>query len=439
MPQKTSDDSASTAAPAGRARFSGLWWLVSVFWLFIAAASVLEAWLFRSVDLVDAVRFASMQWLPWMLLSPVILWLGSAFTIERSSWFWNLCVHLGACVLLMGGLGALAYYEGPHPGGPPFHGGQPQPGDPSHDPHMHMDDGGGDHGPFGPDGGHHPPQDMGGNQHSPDGQGGPGHFGPPHHQPPSELWMIMERSTFQLPTFWAMVGVAHALVFYQRAKDRERRGLELRSQLTQARLQALRMQLNPHFLFNTLNSIASLVYDQPRVADEMIGSLSDLLRLTLTTPERQEVSLREELDFLDQYLFIEQTRFGERLKVEKEIEPAALEAMAPILILQPLAENAIKHGIEAQLAPGVVRIAVRRTGDFLRLEVTDNGRGLASAPGGVLKEGVGLSNTRARLQELYAGKASFEFGPRPEGGFSVAIQIPWRTATTTSAKPEAAS
>ena len=171
--------------------------------------------------------------------------------------------------------------------------------------------------------------------------------------------MILELSSFQLPTYLAVLGAAHALIFSRRAKDRERRETELVSRLTQARLQALRMQLNPHFLFNTLNSIASLVYDQPRAADEMIGSLSELLRLTLSASDRQEITLREELRFLDQYLFIEQTRFGERLRIEKNIEPAALDTMVPILLLQPIVENAVKHGIESQLAPGVIGIEAR--------------------------------------------------------------------------------
>jgi two-component sensor histidine kinase len=429
MPDKSPKEISVNVPPSTRGGMvAQWWWMVSAFWLLIAVASALESWLLRSVDLRYAVRFAAWQWLPWMVLSPAILWLGSAFTIERPAWFRNFLIHLAACAVLVCGLGTLDLYEGPGPGGPPqFHHGEP-PHDQGHDQQpsdwsgqTNFNDGG--HG-FPSDGGDHHPHPGMDHGHP---QGGPGGFGP-HGHPPSLAMMILGRAGFQLPTFWAMVGVAHALVFYRRSKDRERRGLELRSQLTQARLQALRMQLNPHFLFNTLNSIASLVYDQPRIADEMIGSLSDLLRLTLTAPDRQEVTLREELNFLDQYLFIEQTRFGEKLRVEKDIEPAALEAMAPILILQPLVENAVKHGVEAQLAPGVVRIAARRAGDFLRLEVTDNGRGLAGAKDGKVVEGVGLSNTRARLRELYAERGSLGFGARPEGGFSVSIQIPWRTA-----------
>jgi sensor histidine kinase YesM len=160
----------------------------------------------------------------------------------------------------------------------------------------------------------------------------------------------------------------------------------------------------------------------------MIQALSDLLRLTLSASERQEVTLREELHFLDRYLLIEQTRFGERLRVEKQIEPADLDAVVPILILQPLVENAVKHGIEAQIAPGRIRIAVEHVGDTLRLTVSDNGPGLATTAEGKLKEGVGLSNTRLRLKELYDGRASLELRPAKTGGLSAQIQIPWRTA-----------
>ena len=188
------------------------------------------------------------------------------------------------------------------------------------------------------------------------------------------------------------------------------------------------MQLNPHFLFNTLNSIASLVHEQPQ-AEEMIEALSDLLRLTLNASDRQEVTLREELHFLERYLLIEQIRFGERLRVEKQIDVAALDALVPILILQPLAENAIKHGIESQIAPGVIRVAAEHAGKTLLLRVKDNGRGLATPPKGLPKEGVGLSNTRSRLKELYGGRASLELTPGKAGGFSAEIQLPWRTAS----------
>ena len=243
----------------------------------------------------------------------------------------------------------------------------------------------------------------------------------------------MRLGAFQLPTFWAVLGAAHALVFYKRAQDRGRRETELQSHLTQARLEALRMQLNPHFLFNTLNSIASLVHEDPNAADRMIGYLSDLLRLSLKSSGQQEVSLREELYCLDLYLSIEQVRFGERLRVEKNIEPAALDAIAPMLILQPLVENAIKHGLEAQLAQGVIAIAASRVGDSLHLQVADNGRGFPAS--GVVKEGVGLSNTRSRLRELYGPRGILSVQRREGGGFQAEVSLPWRSFKTVETVP----
>ncbi len=224
-----------------------------------------------------------------------------------------------------------------------------------------------------------------------------------------------------------MVLALHGLHFYQQAKERERHAAELESSLVNARLQALRMQLNPHFLFNTLNSIASLVYENPKGADDMIGSLSELLRLTLNTTDRQEASLREELHLLDLYMRIEQTRFGERLKLDKSIEPAALDAVVPIFILQPLTENAVKHGLESQLGPCLISVVAKRSGDSLLLQVADNGRGPVATIPGEIKEGVGLGNTRERLLALYSGKASMDIRRPENGGCLVEITLPWRT------------
>jgi LytS/YehU family sensor histidine kinase len=246
-------------------------------------------------------------------------------------------------------------------------------------------------------------------------------------EPRTAAYLVLRRITLQFPTFWGLVGVAHALRFYERSKIREVREAELESRLAQARLEALRMQLNPHFLFNTLNSIASLIQEEPAAAEEMIEALSELLRLTLNSTDRQEITVREELQFLDRFLHIEQTRFGNRLRVEKVVDAGALDALVPILILQPLVENAVRHGIENQIAPGTVRISVERCGKTLRLGVVDDGRGLKAQHDG-LKEGVGLNNTRARLKELYGGKGVLEVCPGKERGFAVELQIPWHTA-----------
>jgi sensor histidine kinase YesM len=246
--------------------------------------------------------------------------------------------------------------------------------------------------------------------------------------PRAAAYAALRRVTLQLPTFWGLVGVAHAIRFYERAQARERREAELEARLAQARLEALRMQLNPHFLFNTLNSIASLVHEDPRTAEEMIEALSELLRLALHTSGNQESTLRDELHFLDHYLLIERARFGERLRLEKHIDSSALNASVPTLILQPLVENAVKHGIESQLAPGIVHITAERSNDRLRLVVKDNGRGLLSEK---LNEGVGLRNTRLRLHELYGTDGMLQIRSAPGQGFSAEILIPWRTSQET--------
>ena len=165
------------------------------------------------------------------------------------------------------------------------------------------------------------------------------------------------------------------------------------------------------------------MHKDPNAADEMIANLSELLRATLDTTE-QEISLRQELAFLDRYLEIQQVRFGERLRIEKEVDAAALEAHVPVLILQPLAENAIRHGIDPDPAPGVVSIRAHRNGDRLLLAVANNGAvaKMPSKPEG----GIGLANTQARLQQLYGTNAKLTFNSGSEGGFRVEIEIPFR-------------
>jgi LytS/YehU family sensor histidine kinase len=217
--------------------------------------------------------------------------------------------------------------------------------------------------------------------------------------------------------------MVQALTFYRRSEERERQALGLEARLADAKLEALRMQLHPHFLFNTLNAISTLVHKDPNAADEMIGNLSELLRATLDTAE-QEIALRQELAFLDRYLEIQQVRFGERLRIEREVDAAALDAHVPTLILQPLAENAIRHGIEPDPAPGVVSIRARRNGDRLILTVANNGA--AAKMPAKSESGIGLTNTQARLQQLYGANCRLTFNSGAEGGFRVEIEIPFR-------------
>ena len=234
--------------------------------------------------------------------------------------------------------------------------------------------------------------------------------------------------------YWEILFAIHAYDYYRKYTERERRTSELEKLLTQAQLRALQMQLNPHFLFNTLHSISSLMHTDVEAADRMITRFSDLLRHALDTTDAQEVPLRQELDFLQQYLEIEQTRFGERLKVEFDIAPDTLEAGVPNLILQPLVENAIRHGIEPHARVGVLELCARRRDEFLELEVRDNGGGVS--PEAIDRERVGLSNTRNRLGQLFGENYQFALNGSPGGGTRARLSIPF---TACNRKPAAQS
>jgi two-component system, LytTR family, sensor kinase len=228
---------------------------------------------------------------------------------------------------------------------------------------------------------------------------------------------------FNLLIYWVIVSVGHAFAYYRQYQERALRATELEKRLAQARLQALQMQLNPHFLFNTLNAIASLMHKDVNGADRMITRLAELLRYALESTEAQEVPLRQELAFLERYLEIEKTRFGPRLTVRMDIGPDTLDALVPNLILQPLVENAIRHGIERRARPGVVELRSRQENGALRLELRDNGPGLP--PDQPRREGIGLSNTRARLLHLYGAGQQLALRNAPEGGLLVEVSLPF--------------
>jgi LytS/YehU family sensor histidine kinase len=234
------------------------------------------------------------------------------------------------------------------------------------------------------------------------------------HVPPDILMYLLTMS--------ACVALAH----FHKAQARERHAIALEASLAQAKLQALRMQINPHFLFNTLNAIATLVHTSPHTADEMISDLSELFRASLESSDDQEIALARELDLLEHYLAIVQRRFGEHLRVEQDIDPEILQALVPTLILQPIVENAIRHGIEPLGDAGHITIQARRDGEQIKLSVSDNGKKPFDAA--ILERkltGIGLVNTRARLQELYGDKQSFAVGTGELGGWTVEIRIPF--------------
>jgi two-component system LytT family sensor kinase len=257
-------------------------------------------------------------------------------------------------------------------------------------------------------------------------------FPPPPDFTAMKFWLALEGWIFTtLPfgtgIYFALVGIEHALAFMAQARERETQAVRLTAQLAEARLGALRMQLNPHFLFNSLNAITVLVRDQnTAAASRMLELLSDVLRLVLRADGSNETPLATELDFLERYLAIEQVRFSDRLGPRLDVDAPLRRAAVPHFILQPLVENALRHGIARRADAGLLEVTAKRDGDTLVLTVRDDGPGLASA--GPSVTGVGLANTRARLAALYGGRASLEIANAAGGGVLVTIRLPYHEA-----------
>lgn len=241
--------------------------------------------------------------------------------------------------------------------------------------------------------------------------------------------VILHFFLLNLLVYWIVVLLCQGWQFYVRYHEREREASDLEKALVNARLEALRMQLNPHFLFNALNAVSALIHERPQVADRLVVRLSELLRSNLQGGRSHEVPLREELELLRGYLEIEEARFEERLKVEFEIQEEAKAVLVPSFVLQPLAENAIRHGIEQLESDGRLLVSARRDAQCLELRIRDNGPGLVTSGSkhGVAS-GIGLQNTRSRLRHLYGGNQSLELLEVPEGGSEVVLRIPWREA-----------
>ncbi|HTI70822.1 MAG TPA: histidine kinase [Candidatus Limnocylindria bacterium] len=333
----------------------------------------------------QAVGFAGSFWALWLLFLPAVAWLSFRFPIERKRLLRNIGLHLLACLLIVATNRAavravlwsvVELFPRPQRSEMPRPLLNSRPG-------------------------RLPP---------------PGMFSA----------FLSLRAALDVLIFWSLVGVCQAITNFRRSRERERRAVELEARLTSAKLQALRGQLNPHFLFNTLNSIAALVYVNPRAADEMLGDLSELLRRSLDSMEEQEIPLAQELEFIWAYIGIEQKRFGERLRVEQSVPDELMKALVPALILQPLVENAIRHGIEPRRGPGLISIEAKQEGRHLHLIVRDNGRGL---PGAELnssgRRGIGLANTEARLLGLYGQDQRFSFGKAEPQGCQVHIHLPF--------------
>jgi two-component sensor histidine kinase len=359
----------------------------------------------------QAVSFGGSFWALWLLFVPAVAWLSFRFPIERRRLLRNLGLHLLFCLLMVGANQAAFLAVGRL--FPP----------PRAERRLQR---------LGPPG--RPPDSK------TDRPKRPGALGVYFALRGALEGLVAERRFhFRHPlvfsalraaldglVYWSLVGVFQAITSFRSSQERERRAAQLEVRFTSAKLQVLRMQINPHFLFNTLNSIAALVYVNPRAADEMLGDLSQLLRRSLDSMEEQEIPLAQELEFIQAYLSIEQRRFGERLRVEQSVPEELGKALVPALILQPLVENAIRHGIEPRRGPGFISIEAKQEDKHLHLIVRDNGRGLPGAgSNSSVGHGIGLANTQARLRGLYGPEQSFSIGRAEPQGCRVDLHLPF--------------
>jgi two-component sensor histidine kinase len=397
------------------------------------------------VSWLDAATLGVRNWLPWLVLSPITAGLAGLFPLERKNWPKSLLAHLAGCVvaaLLYEGVLTILF-PGPFPGlfrQPPA----PRNAEPPSGASRHATDSPAgaatdmrESGPGTRDRSlpvparyASPPLPPGSAAPVQTASGGANASGPP--LPPADMprpglfQRAAFRSQFVIPIYWCIVCVWWALDRLRDSRERERRALELEARLAEANLRVLKMQLQPHFLFNALHAIASLIHENPKAADDMLGALSQFLRMNLEAAAENEVPLKRELEFVDSYLEIQQARFGDRLRIQRDVEPAAKEAMVPPFILQPLVENSIRHGIENREAGGIVTLRARRQSGLLHLEVSDDGGGLANGQLLNFSEGVGLSNTKARLQALYGERHRFSLTQNHPTGVCVRIELPFR-------------
>jgi signal transduction histidine kinase len=238
------------------------------------------------------------------------------------------------------------------------------------------------------------------------------------------FWQISRDSFIDgLVLYWAILGVYYAYASYARVRQRDLEASLMRARLAEANLQALKMQIRPHFLFNSLNTASAILEQDPRTARRVLGRLGELLRASLQTEARDEITLSQEVEVLRGFLEIEQARFGPRLEVEFRLSADTLNAAVPSFVLQPLVENAVHHGVANKRGVGHLVVESVRRGHSLELRVRDDGPGL---PQGTLVERIGLSNTRGRMRELYGAEQELALRSRPEGGLEVTLSLPFR-------------
>lgn len=381
----------------------GVWGLILGLWFLVVLSFAGQMVFTGGLNWLPALEIAFRDWLPWLALAPITAWLAWTFPLERGCLAASIPVHIGACLLALLFADLFVPIAGPPP--------RLLPGGPQFLPPLAGQD---TERPFAPE-----PRPRQPAEPLPERP-----YGAPRPETRRALF-LNTRAKFNLPIYWIVVSIVQALRFQRRSQERERKALELEARLAEAKLSALRMQLHPHFLFNTLNAIATLVHKDPEAADEMIVNLGELLRATLDT-QAQEIPLRQELEFLDRYLAIQQVRFGDRLQVEKHIDAGTLEARVPTLILQPLVENAIRYGIEPNPGPGLLSLMAQRREDMLQLTIRDSGSPQGKpAP---TSSGIGLVNTKARLEELYGAAGRLMLNTASSGGSSVELELPFRFA-----------
>lgn len=345
----------------------------------------------------EALRLSSAHWLPWIVYTPLVFWLSGRYPISRRNPLRNIALHAAAGLLVTASSIAIMTWISPprirmrvfDPRGPNF--------EVSRD--------------------FEAPRDF--------ILPAPPPLFPDDRPPPKPpVLMLAFRGNFGFSVYLIVLCAAHAVRYRQRAEAREKLALKLASDLHQSRLESLRLQLNPHFLFNTLNTVSAFVARDPAKADELINALSALLRASLEEHD-DEVPLAREFELLELYLTIEKVRMGRRLEVEVRMERGLDATLVPPLLLQPLAENAVRHGLEPRTAGGKVSISARREGRTLLLTVADNGIGLNPAP--TSRRGIGLQNTAERVRRLYGEAAQFQITSPPEGGVRVSLTLPFHT------------